>query len=49
VDFVDIRLFGCEVDVLANLVADIAEELIVDEVLDDGMLVAKILVRHAKL
>jgi hypothetical protein len=40
VDLVDVRLFRREVDVLADLVADIAEERVVDEVLDDGVLVA---------
>ena len=40
VDFVDVCLFGREMDVLANFVADIAEEGIVDEVVDYGVLVA---------
>jgi hypothetical protein len=40
VDLVDIRLFGREVDVFANLVADIAEQRIVDEVLNYGVFVA---------
>jgi hypothetical protein len=40
VDLVDVRLFWCEVDVLANLVTDIAKEGVVDEVLNDGVLVA---------
>ena len=39
-DFVDVRLLGGEVDVLADLVAHVAEEAVVDKVLDDGMLVA---------
>lgn len=39
-DLVDVGFLGCEVDVLADLVADIAEELIVDQVLDNGMFVA---------
>jgi hypothetical protein len=46
VDLVDVRLFGGEVDVFANFVADIAEEGVVDEVLDYGMLIAGTLVRH---
>jgi hypothetical protein len=40
VDFVDVRLFGCKVDVFADFGADIAEEGVVDEVLDYGMLIA---------
>jgi hypothetical protein len=40
VDLVNVRLFWCEVDVLANLVADIAQKGVVDEVLNDGVLVA---------
>ncbi len=39
-DLVDVCLFGCEVDVLANFVADIAEERIVDEIVDYGVLIA---------
>jgi hypothetical protein len=40
VDFVDVCLFGREMDVLADFVADIAEERIVDEIVDYGVLVA---------
>lgn len=40
VDFVDVCLFGREMDVLANFVADIAEERIVDEIVNYGVLVA---------
>jgi hypothetical protein len=40
VDLVYVRLFGCEVDVLADFIADIAEEGIVDKVLDYSMFVA---------
>jgi hypothetical protein len=39
-DLVDICLLWREVDVFADFVADIAEELIVDEILDYGVLVA---------
>jgi hypothetical protein len=45
VNLVDVRLFGCEMDMLADLVADIAEEAIVDEVLDYGMFVAIAMIR----
>jgi hypothetical protein len=40
VNLVDVCLFGCEMDVLADFVTDIAEECIVDEVVDYGVLVA---------
>jgi hypothetical protein len=40
VNLVDVCLFGREMDVLADFVADIAEECIVDEVVDYGVLVA---------
>jgi hypothetical protein len=40
VNLVDVRLFGCKVNVLADFTADIAEERVVDQVLDDGVLVA---------
>jgi hypothetical protein len=40
VNLVDVCLLGREVDVFADLVADIAEECIVDEILDYGVLVA---------
>jgi hypothetical protein len=40
VDLVDVCLFGREVDVFADFIADIAEQRIVDEVLDYGMFVA---------
>ena len=39
-DLVDVRLFRGEGDVLADFVAHIAEQGVVDEVLDDGMLVS---------
>lgn len=43
VNLVDVRLFGRKVDVLADFVADIAQERVVNQVLDDGVLVARIL------
>lgn len=46
VDLVDVRLFRREMDVFADFVADVAEEGIVDEVLDYGMLVTVELIRH---
>jgi hypothetical protein len=46
VDLVDVRFFGGEVDVFADFVSDIAEEGVVNEVLDYGMLVAGALVRQ---
>jgi hypothetical protein len=48
VDLVDIRLFGREVDVFANLVADIAEQRIVDEVLNYGVFVAIESIRQSR-
>jgi hypothetical protein len=48
-DLVDVCLFGGEVDVFADLVADIAEEGVVDEVLDYSMLVAVQLVSRIHL
>jgi hypothetical protein len=36
---VDVRLFRGEVNVFADFVAHAAEELVVDEILDDSMLV----------
>jgi hypothetical protein len=39
VDLVDVRLLGGELDVGADLVADGAQELVVDEAVDDGVLV----------
>jgi hypothetical protein len=47
VNLVYICLLRREVDVLANLVANIAEEGIVDEILDYGVLVATRSVRHS--
>lgn len=49
VNLVDIRLLGREMNVFADFVADIAEECVVDEILDDGMLVAVELVRKGRL
>lgn len=46
VDLVDVRLLGGEVDVLADFVADIAQQRVVDELLDDGVLVAARSVRE---
>jgi hypothetical protein len=40
VDFVDVGFLGREGNVLANLIADIAEELVVDEFVDDCVLVS---------
>ena len=40
VNLVNICLFGGEMNVLADFVADIAEERIVDEIVDYGVLVA---------
>lgn len=45
VNLVNVRLFRRKVDVLADFVADIAQERVVDQVLDDGVLVAVDLVR----
>lgn len=45
VDLVNVRLLRGELDVVANLVADVAQQLVVDEVLDDGMFVAGGLIR----
>lgn len=45
VDLVNVRLLRGELDVVANLVADVAQQLVVDEVLDNGMLVAGELIR----
>lgn len=39
-NLVDVGLFGREVDVFANLVADIAQKLIVDKILDNSMLIS---------
>jgi hypothetical protein len=51
VDLVDIRLFGGEMDVFADFVADVTEEGVVNEVLDYGVLVAVELIRaiHTRL
>lgn len=40
VDLIDVGLLGREVDVLPDLIADVAEKLVIDEVLDDSVLVA---------
>ena len=48
-NLVDVRFFGCEGNVLANLVADIAEELVIDEVLYYCVLVAKYSIRQLRL
>jgi hypothetical protein len=40
VDLVDVCFFGREMDVLADFVSNIAEERIVDEIVDYGVLVA---------
>lgn len=45
VNLVDVRLFGRKVDMLADFVADIAQERFVNQVLNDGVLVAVDLVR----
>lgn len=49
VNLIDIRLFGREMDVFADFVADVAEECVVDEILDDGVLVAVQFVREIRL
>ncbi len=44
-DFVDIRLLWGEGNMLANFVADISKQLVIDKALDDCMFVADIAVR----